>query len=89
MPTLPALSQFTGSGVSQDQFKAAFAQLHAVMATLFSGYTGATAAFMNPASITDASFEIPAGYNAVSAGPITIAEGAVVEVGDGACWSIV
>ena len=39
--------------------------------------------------IISASYEIPAGYNGVSAGPITIASGAVVTIPTGSSWSIV
>jgi hypothetical protein len=39
--------------------------------------------------IISASYDIPAGYNGVSAGPITIASGAVVTIPTGSSWSIV
>lgn len=42
---------------------------------------------MNPSTIaTDTT--IPSGYNAYSAGPLTVGEGAVVTVNDNATWSI-
>jgi hypothetical protein len=34
-------------------------------------------------------YEFPAGFNGVSAGPITIADGFTVTVPDGSAWSIV
>lgn len=89
MPTLPSLSEFTGSGVTQDQFKAAFSQLHEIVASLFAGYTGATSAFVNPATLSSASFSVPAGYNAVTAGPVSIDEGSVIDIGNNANWTIV
>lgn len=36
-----------------------------------------------------ANYSIPAGYNGVSAGPITIANGVTVTIPDGSAWSIV
>jgi hypothetical protein len=42
---------------------------------------------MNPSTIT-ANQTIPTGYNAVSAGPITVAEGITVTVSDFSTWSI-
>ena len=36
-----------------------------------------------------ANTQIPAGYNGMSAGPITIADGVVVTIPDGSSWSIV
>lgn len=41
----------------------------------------------SPSSIT-VNTTIPAGYNAVSAGPVTIAEGVTVTVSDHSTWSI-
>lgn len=42
---------------------------------------------LNPRAIT-ANLNIPGGYNAASAGPITIADGVTVTVSDNATWSI-
>jgi hypothetical protein len=42
---------------------------------------------LNPRKIT-ANFAIASGYNAASVGPITIADGVTVTVGDNATWSI-
>lgn len=42
---------------------------------------------LNPRKIT-ANFAIASGYNAASVGPIAIAEGVTVTVGDNATWSI-
>ncbi|MDD2664378.1 MAG: hypothetical protein PHD19_11560 [Dechloromonas sp.] len=42
---------------------------------------------LNPHTIT-ANLSIPAGYNAQAAGPLTIAEGVVVEIADGASFAI-
>ena len=39
--------------------------------------------------IISASYTMPAGYNGVSAGPITIASGAIVTIPAGSAWSIV
>ena len=44
--------------------------------------------FLNGQSIT-ADYTIPSGYNGVSAGPITIADGVTVTVSSGSEWSIV
>jgi len=45
------------------------------------------AARMNPSTITEA-FAIPSGYNAYSAGPLTIGEGVEVTLNDHSIWSI-
>jgi hypothetical protein len=37
----------------------------------------------------DSDYTIPAGYNGLSAGPITIADGVTVTISDGSAWSIV
>jgi hypothetical protein len=39
--------------------------------------------------IIPANYDIPVGYNGVSAGPITIASGAIVSIPAGSSWSIV
>ena len=36
-----------------------------------------------------ANYTVPVGYNGLSAGPITIADGVTVTVSDGSAWSIV
>jgi hypothetical protein len=43
---------------------------------------------VNSATI-DASYSIPSGSNAMSAGPITVADGATVEVPSGSVWTII
>lgn len=40
-------------------------------------------------NIITANYTIPAGYNGLSAGPITIADGVTVTIADGSAWSIV
>lgn len=54
-----------------------------------SNLAGAAGAFiaMNPSTMT-ADLTIPAGYNAYSAGPLTIGEGINVTVTDGGNWSV-
>jgi len=42
---------------------------------------------LNPRRIT-ASFTVPTGYNAASAGPITVADGVTVTVASGAAWVV-
>ena len=39
--------------------------------------------------IISANYTIPAGYNGMSSGPITIADGVTVTIPDGSAWSIV
>jgi len=36
-----------------------------------------------------ADYTIPSGYNGVSAGPVTIADGVTVTVADGSAWAVV
>lgn len=84
---LPDITAFIGSGVTEAQYKTALTQLHAIVGQLFAGYAGATSGFMNPSKI-EADWGIPSGYNAVSAGPIEIAEGVTVTINDHATWSI-
>lgn len=43
---------------------------------------------LNEQTITE-NYTIPAGYNGLSAGPITISEGVTVTIPDGSAWSIV
>ena len=43
---------------------------------------------LNEQTITE-NYTIPAGYNGLSAGPITIADGVTVTIPDGSAWSIV
>jgi hypothetical protein len=44
--------------------------------------------FVNPTTVS-ANYTIPTNYNAMTAGPITVASGAVVTVGSGSTWVIV
>jgi hypothetical protein len=48
----------------------------------------AAAFFVNPTTVS-ANYTIPTNYNAMTAGPITVASGAVVTVGSGSTWVIV
>jgi len=52
------------------------------------GASGGEAFFLNETTI-NTSYTVPANYNAGSFGPITIANGVTVTVGDGSAWSIV
>jgi hypothetical protein len=44
--------------------------------------------FVNPTTVS-ANYTIPTNYNAMTAGPITVASGATVTVGSGSTWVIV
>jgi hypothetical protein len=44
--------------------------------------------FTNPTTI-DASYTIPSGDNAMTAGPVTILDGVTVEIPDGSTWTVV
>lgn len=83
----PPIENFVSAGTTEGQFKAAFTSLHAVIANLFAGSSAPGAVFFNPSTIS-ANVEIPAGFNGVSAGPLTIAESTSVTVADGSTWSI-
>lgn len=50
--------------------------------------TSAAPFFMNATTVS-ANFSIPSGYNAMSAGPVTINNGITVTVPDGSVWTIV
>lgn len=50
---------------------------------------GSDQVFFQNDQIVTASYTIPAGKNAMSAGPITIASGATVTIPDGTTWTIV
>lgn len=49
---------------------------------------GAGVIKLNPQSLTS-NYTMPSGFNGMSAGPITIADGVVVTIPDGSAWSIV
>jgi hypothetical protein len=84
---LPPLANFTADGTTEQQFKDAFASLHAVIASLYAGQTAPAAIFANPRRIS-ADTTVPAGFNASSAGPIFIDDGVTVVVADHSTWSI-
>lgn len=44
--------------------------------------------YENPTTIS-ANYTVQAGYNAMSAGPITVADGVTITVADGATWTVV
>ncbi len=62
--------------------QASYSALAGAIAGLMSGVIA-----MNPSTMT-ADLTIPAGYNAYSAGPLTIGEGINVTVTDGGNWSV-
>jgi uncharacterized protein (UPF0333 family) len=138
MPALPPASDFTGSAVTEGQFKTAMTGLRSFLNDLFgadgtkstalatlgaatpadlqaarddteadkiaaqAAATAAQAAWsaalaanpaldpafrMNPSTITS-NQTIPTGYNAVSVGPLTIAENVEITIADGGNWTI-
>jgi hypothetical protein len=44
--------------------------------------------YLNPTTI-DASYTIPTGDNAMTAGPVTIQDGVTITVPDGSTWTVV
>lgn len=84
---LPPVASFVSDGTTEAQFKAAMTSLHEVIASLYAGQTAPAAIFTNPKNIS-ADTAVPAGYNATSAGPITIDDGINVVVSDHSTWSI-
>ena len=48
----------------------------------------AAAFFVNPTTVS-ANYTVPTNYNAMTAGPITVASGVVVTVGSGSVWTVV
>lgn len=138
MTALPAATDFTGSTVTEGQFKTALTNLRAYLAELFgadgsaatarntlgvttpeqmqayvaevdadriaaqaaasaaqAAWSAALAANpdlnpwgrMNPATLTE-DFTLAAGYNAVSAGPLTVGEDIEITLGDESNWTI-
>jgi hypothetical protein len=83
----PPIENFTADGTTEAQFKAALTSLHAVIASLYAGQTAPAAIFTNPQRIS-ADVAVPAGYNGISAGPITIDDGVNVVIADNSTWSI-
>lgn len=60
------------------------------MAVIIDGSVGTTVPIGNlNAQLIQATYTVPANYNAVSAGPITIDTGYVITVDTGANWVIV
>lgn len=49
--------------------------------------TAATGFFLNPTTIT-ANYVVPNGYNASSAGPLTIADNVIITIPDGSAWIV-
>lgn len=62
------------------------ARLSTVEAEVATGGSGVIK--LNP-NVLSTSYTIPSGFNGMSAGPITIADGVVVTIPDGSAWSIV
>jgi hypothetical protein len=50
---------------------------------------GSDTVFMLNGQIVTTDYTVPAGYNAVSAGPVDITDGAIVTIGDTEFWTIV
>lgn len=84
---LPPIANFVADGTTEAQFKAALTGLHEVIASLYAGQTAPAAIFTNPKNIS-VDTAVPAGYNATSAGPITIDDGVTVTISDHSTWSI-
>lgn len=84
---LPPIENFVADGTTEAQFKAAMTSLHEVVASLYAGQTAPAAIFTNPKNIS-VDTTVPAGYNGLSAGPITIDDGVTVVVSDHSTWSI-
>lgn len=83
----PPIGNFIADGTTEEQFKAALASLHAVVAELNAGQSYPAAVFFNPSQI-NADASIPAGHNGQSAGPITIADGVTFVIPEHSTWSI-
>lgn len=62
------------------------ARLSTVEAEVATGGSGVIK--LNP-NVLSTSYTIPSGFNGMSAGPVTIADGVVVTIPDGSAWSIV
>lgn len=84
---LPPIESFIADGTTEAQYKAALTSLHAVIAAVYAGQTDPSGFFLNPRKITQ-DMAVPSNYNAASVGPITVADGVTVTVGDNATWSV-
>jgi hypothetical protein len=87
-------AQRPADGASKLRFNTDLAKFEGHNGTAWGSLGGATGGgndavfYVNGQTVT-ANYTIPSGQNAMSAGPITIADGVTVSISDGSVWSVI